>query len=77
MYIYILIKDVFFLGERELHCPRCRKITFLDDGGVEALPINYDLQGVVEAMPEDFSPSTPVLAFGQALLGITSSDTYQ
>ena len=48
-------------------------MTLLGEGGVNALPINYDLKDIVEVMPEDtgsFSPSTPVLAFGRSLAGI-------
>ena len=61
-----------YLGDRELYCPKCRKVTLLDEHGVDALPMNYALKDIVEAMPEDastFSPSTPVTMYGHSLAG--------
>lgn len=63
--------------DTELHCPKCRKVTSLSDGGVDSLPVNYALKDVIEVMPDDaalsFSPSTPVTSLGHSLGGMYTS----
>lgn len=47
------------LGLDELHCPKCRVVTRLPEGGVFNLPINYALKEVAEALEDDITPSPP------------------
>lgn len=54
-------------ASNKLQCPKCRKVTYLDENGIDALPSNYALKDIIDILPlEDpttFSPSTPVLPF--------------
>ena len=47
------------VGDNELHCPKCRVVTYLQSGGVANLPINYALKEVAEALEDEISPSPP------------------
>lgn len=32
------------LDDDELFCPKCRAVTKLGEGGIDALPVNFDLK---------------------------------
>jgi hypothetical protein len=49
--------------DNRLDCPKCRKVTYLGNGGIDALPSNYALNDLLEILPPDDTssfPSTPI-----------------
>ena len=52
------------LGSGEVHCPKCRVATQLPPGGVAALPTNYALREVAEALEDDVTLAPPLGSMG-------------
>ncbi len=52
------------LGSDEVHCPKCRVVTQLPPGGVAALPTNYALREVAEALEDDVALAPPLGSMG-------------
>jgi hypothetical protein len=52
------------LGSDDVHCPKCRVVTQLPPGGVAALPTNYALREVAEALEDDVALAPPLGSLG-------------
>jgi len=42
-----------FLGDSQIRCPLCNKVTHLGHNGIESLSKNFAIEQVVDAMPPE------------------------
>ena len=69
MYEHVHLKvsfHSFFSVGDEIVCPRCRKVAYLGDRGVDGLPRNVDLNYAVEVIKPMLAPS-PIIPGGPEL----------